>query len=162
MINQYVNVRLESMEENLDSESLTTAICTSLNGVMHSWMNEASQKNKSTVDEILAIADSTEFSFAGKKRILESKKQVINETNQVLANQQVTIKNVKNNVINAINIGCSSKLEYSNIVTQMTQYHSTKNQIQNKKLKSILLVFNMQKTNQKTNPQGVVQLICFS
>lgn len=81
MINQYVNVRLESMEENLDSESLTTAICTSLNGVMHSWMNEASQKNKSTVDEILAIADSTEFSFAGKKRILESKKQVINETN---------------------------------------------------------------------------------
>lgn len=41
MINQYVNVRLESMEENLDSESLATAICTSLNGVMHSWMNEA-------------------------------------------------------------------------------------------------------------------------
>ena len=158
MINQYVNAALESMEENLDSESLATTVCTSLNEIMHSCTNEASQKNKSTVDEISTVADSTEFSFEGKKRKLERKKQVINETTQVLANQQMAIENVKNNVINAMNIGCRSKLEYSNIVTQMTQYYSTKNLTQKQKIEEHITSFQYAKTGQKTYPQGVVQL----
>ena len=74
----------------------------------------------------------------------------------------MAIENVKNNVINAMNIGCRSKLEYSNIVTQMIQCRSTKNQIQKQKIEEHIASFQYTKTNQKTNPQGVVQLICFS
>ena len=70
----------------------------------------------------------------------------------------MAIENVKNNVINAMNIGCRSKLEYSNIVTQMTQYYSTKNLTQKQKIEEHITSFQYAKTGQKTYPQGVVQL----
>ncbi len=126
MISQIVNGTLDRVENNLDSESLTKAVETSLNGTMQSCVEGADKKDRATTDEMSTIADSQELSSKDKKGKLERKKQVINETNQVLANQQRAIERAKNNVINARNIGCENKQEYSNMITQMTQYQSTK------------------------------------
>lgn len=158
MISKIVNDTLGSVEDGLDSESLAIAVCSLLNGVMQSCIDGASQKDKSTVDEISTIADSTTLSSKNKKGKLERKKQVINETNQVLANQQVAIENTKNNVVNARNIGCESKYEYSNMVTQMTQQQSTKKESQKQRIEEHITSFQYSKTGKKTYTQGVGQV----
>lgn len=158
MISQIVNGTLRSIEDGLDSESLAIAVGTSLNGVMQSCVDGADKKDKTTVDEISTIVDSQDLSSKDKKGKLERKKQVINETNQVLANQQVAIENAKNNVVNAMNIGCESKYEYSNMVTQMTQQQSTKKESQKQRIEEHITSFQYSKTGEKTYTQGMGQV----
>ena len=158
MISQIVNGTLGSVEDSLDSESLAIAAVTSLNGVMQSCVDEADKKDKTTVDEISTIIDSQDLSSKDKKGKLERKKQVINETNQVLANQQVAIENAKNNVGNAMNIGCESKYEYSNMVTQMTQQQSTTKESQKQRIEEHITSFQYSKTGEKTYTQGMGQV----
>lgn len=158
MISQIVNGTLGSVEDGLDSESLAIAVSTSLNGVMQSCVDGADKKDKTTVDEISTIVDSKDLSSKDKKGKLERKKQVINETIQVLANQQVTIENAKNNVVNAMNIGCESKFEYSNMVTQMTQQHSTRKETQKQRIEEHITSFQYSKTGEKTYSQGMGQV----
>lgn len=157
MISQIVNGTLGSVEDGLDSESLAIAVGTSLNGVMQSCVDEADKKDKTIVDEISTIIDSQDLSSKDKKGKLERKKQVINETNQVLANQQVAIENAKNNVENAMNIGCESKYEYSNMVTQMTQQQSTTKESQKQRIEEHITSFQYSKTGEKTYTQGMGQ-----
>ena len=158
MVSQIVNDTLGSVEDGLDSESLAIAVGTSLNGVMQSCVDGADKKDKTTVDEISTIVDSQDLSSKDKKGKLERKKQVINETNQVLANQQVAIENAKNNVVNAMNIGCESKFEYSNMVTQMTQQHSTRKETQKQRIEEHITSFQYSKTGEKTYSQGMGQV----
>ena len=158
MISQIVNGTLGSVEDGLDSESLAIAVGTSLNGVMQSCVDGADKKDKTTVDEISTIVDSQDLSSKDKKGKLERKKQVINETNQVLANQQVAIENAKNNVVNAMNIGCESKYEYSNMVTQMTQQQSTRKESQKQRIEEHITSFQYSKTGEKTYTQGMGQV----
>lgn len=158
MISQIVNGTLGSVEDGLDSESLAIAVGTSLNGVMQSCVDEADKKDKTIVDEISTIIDSQDLSSKDKKGKLERKKQVINETNQVLANQQVAIENAKNNVENAMNIGCESKYEYSNMVTQMTQQQSTTKESQKQRIEEHITSFQYSKTGEKTYTQGMGQV----
>ena len=158
MISQIVNGTLGSVEDGLDSESLAIAAVTSLNGVMQSCVDEADKKDKTIVDEISTIIDSQDLSSKDKKGKLERKKQVINETNQVLANQQVAIENAKNNVENAMNIGCESKYEYSNMVTQMTQQQSTTKESQKQRIEEHITSFQYSKTGEKTYTQGMGQV----
>lgn len=158
MISQIVNGTLTSVEDGLDSESLAIAVGTSLNGIMQSCVDGADKKDKTTVEEISTIADSPNLSAKDKKGKLERKKQVINETNQVLANQQVAIENAKNNVVNAMNIGCESKYEYSNMVTQMTQQQSTKKESQKQRIEEHIASFQYSKTGEKTYNQGMGQV----
>lgn len=158
MISQIVNGTLSSVEDGLDSESLAIAVGTSLNGVMQSCVDGADKKDKTTVEEISTIVDSQDLSSKDKKGKLERKKQVINETNQVLANQQVAIENAKNNVVNAMNIGCESKYEYSNMVTQMTQQQSTKKESQKQRIEEHITSFQYSKTGEKAYTQGMGQV----
>ncbi len=157
MISQIVNSTLSSVDDSLDSESLAIAIGSSLNGVMKRCVDGADKKDKSTVDEISAIADSPNLSYKDKKGKLERKKKVINETNLVLANQQRAIANTINNVANAMNIGCENKQEYSNMITQMTQYQSTKKETQKPKIEEHISSFQQTKTGEKTYSQSMGQ-----
>ena len=159
MISQIVNGALRSVEDGLDSTSLAIAVSNSLNEVMQSCVAGADKKNKTTVEEISIIVDSQDLSSKDKKCKLERKKRVINETNQVLANQQVAIENAKNNVVNAMNIGCESKYEYSNMVTQMTQQHSTKKESQKQRIEEHITSFQYSKTGKKTYSQGMGQVM---
>lgn len=157
MISQIVNGTLGSVEDGLDSESLAVAVGTSLNEVTQSCVYEADKKDKSTVEEISTIYDSQELSLKDKKGKFERKKQVINETNQVLANQQRAIESAKNNVINAMNIGCETKHEYSNMITQMTQHQSTKTESQKPKIEEHISSFQQTKSGEKTYSQNIGQ-----
>lgn len=158
MINQIVNDTLRSVEDGLDSQSLSIAIITSLNKIMQNCVDRASEKDKSTIEEISAIAKSTKLSTRDKKRKLERKKHVINENNQVLANQERIIVNAKNNIVNAMNIGCETKIEYSNMITQMTQHQSTKQETQKQKLENHITSFQQSKTGKKTYSQDMGQV----
>ena len=124
---------------------------------MQSCVDEADKKDKSTIEEISTISDSQELSLKDKKEKLERKKQVINETNQVLANQQRAIESAKNNVVNAMNIGCETKHEYSNMVTQMTQHQSTKKESQKPKIEEHISSFQRIKSGEKTYSQYIGQ-----
>ena len=128
---------------------------TSLNGIMQRCIDSAERKDKSIVGEISTIADSQELSNKDKKAKLERKKQVINETSQVLANQQRTIESAKNSIVNATNIGCESKVEYSTIIRQMTQQKSTKSELQKMRIEQNLSSFQSSKNEQKNNSQSI-------
>lgn len=158
MISQIINGSLSRTQEGLDSESLAIAVGNSLNGVMQICVDGASKKDKSTVEEISTIADFTGLSFKNKKGKLERKKQAINETNQILANQQKAIESAKNSVLNAMSIGCENKQEYSNMVTKMTQYKTTKKETQKSKIEEHIASFKQTKSGKKINAQKKVQV----
>jgi len=155
MVGQIVNGTLANVGDELDSESLAVAVGTSLNGLMQRCVDGADKKDKSTIDEISKIVDSQELSVKDKRTKLERKKQVINETNQVLANQQRTIESAKNNVVNAMNMGCENKEEYSGVVTQMTQHQSTKSDTQKAQIEQNISSFQQAKVEQKANSQSI-------
>ncbi len=127
MVGQIVNGVLGKTENGLDSESIAVKVGSSLNGVMQRCVAAADKKDKAIVEKISTVTDSQDISLRDKKGIIDRKKQALNDTNQILANQQRVIENAKNNVINAMNMGCETKKEYSSIVTHLTENQSTKN-----------------------------------
>ena len=88
---------------------------------------------------------------------IAGKKKVINETNQVLGNQQLVIGNAKNSVISAVNIGCQNKEEFINMTTQITEHNSSKDEIHKNAIENQVSAFQQSKgtlnvpTNEK-NP----------
>ena len=139
LVSQIINNTLETISNDQDSESLAMALETSLNRSMQRCITEASMKEKSTVEEMSTMLDSKELSIKDKKLKLERKKQAIIEVKQVLENQRRTIERAKNNVINAANIGCENKNEYSAVITQMTQHQTTKSEIQKMRIEQNLV-----------------------
>lgn len=147
MVSQIVNGGLSRLEDGLDSESLAVGIATTMNGAMQSCIDNANKKDKAIVDEISTIAESPEMSASDKKAKMSRKKKALEETNQVLANQQKTIEIAKGNVVNAINIGCETKPEFSNMMTQITEHGSTKNESSKMQLEEHITGFQQSKTN---------------
>lgn len=158
MIRQIVNDSLSRTQEGLDSESLAVAVGTSLNGVMQSCVDNARKKDQSTIEEITQIGNSS-LAPTEKKGKLERKKMVVQETNQVLSNQQRAIASAKENVLTAMNMGCSDKKEYSNTVTQITQHKTTKNEQQKSQIESHMASFQESKgiTNTYGKPYRLVK-----
>ena len=58
----------------------------------------------------------------------------------------------------AMNIGCESKYEYSNMVTQMTQQQSTTKESQKQRIEEHITSFQYSKTGEKTYTQGMGQV----
>ena len=154
MVNQIVNGTLASISDDQDSESLAVTVGTSLNGIIQRCVDGADRKDKSIAEELSTITDSKELSSKDKKAKLERKKQVLNETNQVLANQQRTIESAKNNVVNAMNIGCESKEEYANIILQLTEYHATKDETRKRSIENNISNFKKEKEESINAPRS--------
>ena len=155
LVSQIVNGTLARIGEEQDSESIAVEVGTSLNGVMQRCTDGAKGKDESIIGEISTIADSKELTPQEKKIKLERKKQVINETNKVLANQQRTIESAKDSIANTMNMGCETKTEYSAVVTQMTQQKSTKSELQKLRIEQNLSSFQNSKIEQKGNSQSI-------
>ena len=155
LVSQIINNTLETISNDQDSESLAMALETSLNRSMQRCVADASMKEKSTTEEMSTILDSKELSTKDKKLKLERKKQAVIEAKYVLENQRRAIERAKNNVINAANIGCENKNEYSAVITQMTQQQTTKSEIQKMQIEQNLSSFKNSKTNQTTNTQSI-------
>ena len=154
LVSQIINGKLASISDDQDSESLAATVGTSLNGIMQRCVDGADRKDKSIAEELSTIADSKELSNKDKKAKLERKKQVLNETNQVLANQQRTIESAKNNVVNAMNIGCESKEEYANIIIQLTEYHATKDETRKRSIENNISNFKKEKEESINAPRS--------
>ena len=158
MINNIVNGALEKTEDGLDSNTLADIIDTSLDNVSQSCTNFANEKGKSIIKEVSNLSEDTDLSVIDKNYKIERKKQAYNETNQVLINQQKVIETAKNNVLNAMDMGCETKMEYSNMITQMTQYQSAKDVSQKQLLESNINEFKQSKQGQKYYSQDYAQV----
>ncbi len=150
MINSIVNGALSTAQDDLDTNALADIIGASLNNVSQSCTKFATEKGKSLVKEVSNLSESDDLSVNDTKYKIERKKQAYEETNQVLINQQKAIGNAKNNVLNAMNMGCETKMEYSNMIAQMTQYQSTKQLSQKPLLESHITEFSQSKLGQKS------------
>ncbi len=158
MINSIVNGALANTDSELDANTLADIIDTSLNNVSQSCTKFATEKGKSLVKEVSTLSEADDLSVEDKKYKIERKKQAYEETKQVLENQQKAIGNAKNNVLNAMNMGCETKMEYSNMIAQMTQYQSTKELSQKPLLESHIAEFRQSKLEQKSYSQEYGQV----
>ena len=96
-------------------------------------------------DDISQIAENDKMSLEEKKVRAERKKKVIDETNQVLSNQQLVIENAKRSVANSVNIGCQNKLEIINMTTQITEHNSSKNETHKNAIENQVSTFQQSK-----------------
>ena len=59
------------------------------------------------------------------------------------------MENAKNNVITATNIGCQTKVEYANVIPQMTEYQTTKNENKKRKIEDNIANFQQTKNSKE-------------
>ena len=145
IIKQIVDGSLTNAEDRLDAEGLAITVGTSLNGIMQNCVNNASKKDQDTIEEISKMVDNPDISNKEKKGKFTRKKMAVQETNQVLANQQKAIENAKEHTLSAMNIGCETKLEYSSIVAQITQHKTTKSDSQKQQIEQHIDNFSQSK-----------------
>ena len=145
MIKQIVDGSLTNAEDRLDAEGLAITVGASLNGIMQNCVNNASKKDQDTIEEMSKIVDNPDISHEEKKGKFARKKMAVQETNQVLANQQKAIENAKEHTLSAMNIGCETKLEYSSIVAQITQHETTKSDSQKQQIEQHIDNFGQSK-----------------
>ena len=154
MVNQIVNGTLAKVSDELDSKNIAGILETTLNKSSEMCDINADKKIQKIESEIPKSDESQETSTYEKISQPGRKQQAINETNKVLNKQKQIIKNATYNVDNAINIGCESKEDYSNMITKMTQQQTTKNEIQKMRIDQEIANFQKSKTDQKVNSQN--------
>ena len=145
MINQTLNSICDNLSDNLTPEEIALGISQGLDMTMKDCVRYANAKDKVIVDEITKIGNNPNMPMEEKKIKASRKKKAVEETNQVLKNQQSAIENAKNNVLNSMNIGCQSKEEFVNMTTQMTEYHSTAKETHKAKMENQITEFQATK-----------------
>ena len=145
MINQTLNSICDNLSDNLTPEEIALGISQGLDMTMKDCVRYANAKDKVIVDEITKIGNNPNMPMEEKKIKASRKKKAVEETNQVLKNQQSAIENAKNNVLNSMNIGCQSKEEFVNMATQMIEYGSTAKETHKAKIENQITEFQATK-----------------
>lgn len=145
MVNQMLAGINSQIPENIDTYDTTLYIEQGFDAMMQSCITNATQKDKAVVDELSTIPENADMSITDKKGKIERKKKAIEETNQVLANQQRTIETAKTTVRTAINMGCERKEEIANISTQITEHNCTNNESKKGKIEQNISNFQQSK-----------------
>ena len=104
MVNQILNGISSQIPQDVDSYTTVMFMEKGMDITMQNCVNNASKKDEKIVDELSTIAESNEISISDKKGKIDRKKKAIEETNQVLANQQKTIETAKDTIKTSINI----------------------------------------------------------
>ena len=130
MVNQIMQGISSNIPDGLSLEDTVMCFEDGLNSTTQGCVENASKKDKLVVDEISMIADNPSDDIKQIKGKVERKRETMEETNKVLANQQRVIENAKGSVVNAMNIGCETKEEFTNMITQITQYNTTQQESQ--------------------------------
>ena len=125
MVSQMINEISSQIPQDTDSFTTAMFMEQGLDMAMQNCIANASKKDGSIADELPTIAESNEISISNKKGKIDKKKKAIEETNQVLANQQRTIETAKRTIKTAVDMGCKTKEEISNISTQITEHNTT-------------------------------------
>ena len=127
MVNQMLSRISSQIPQDTDSFTTIMYMEQGLDITMQNCIYDASKKDESIVDELSTIVESNKISMSDKKDKIDRKKKALEETNEVLANQQKTIETAKDTIKTSINMGCETKEEISNISTQITEYNTTNN-----------------------------------
>ena len=151
MVNQSVSNICNNLDDGMNSEDIAIGIGQGLNVAMQECIDNANAKDKSVVDDISQIAENDKMPLEEKKVRAERKKKVIDETNQVLSNQQLVIGNAKNSVISAVNIGCQNKEEFINMTTQITEHNSSVNERHKSTIENQVSTFQQSKGTSSIN-----------
>lgn len=151
MVNQLVSNICNNLNDGMNSEDIAIRIGQGLNVAMQECIDNANAKDKSVVDDISQIAENDKMPLEEKKARAERKKKVIDETNQVLSNQQLVIGNAKNSVISAVNIGCQNKEEFINMTTQITEHNSSVNERHKSTIENQVSTFQQSKGTSSIN-----------
>ena len=151
MVNQSVSNICNNLNDGMNSEDIAIGIGQGLNVAMQECIDNANAKDKSVVDDISQIAENDKMPLEEKKVRAERKKKVIDETNQVLSNQQLVIGNAKNSVISAVNIGCQNKEEFINMTTQITEHNSSVNERHKSTIENQVSTFQQSKGTSSIN-----------
>lgn len=145
MVNQMLEGINSKIPDNIDAYDTALYIGQGLDAMMQGCVTNATQKDKAVVDEISTIPENEDMSITDKKGKVERKKKAIEETNQVLANQQRTIETAKTTVKTAIDMGCERKEEIANISTQITEFNCTNNESKKGKIEQNISSFQQRK-----------------
>lgn len=151
IITKILSRSLMNIEEELDKDSLTNLIKDSLNAAMSRYEKEAKSKIDIIMKEIPKILNEPEMPFKIKKNKLEKQQRSIKETNKVLLNQKRIIEIANNACSLATSIGCENKHEYFNIIAQMLQHETSKNENQKSKIMENVANFSMRKAEYHQN-----------
>jgi len=147
-----VNTILDSISTNIPDGTTINDVVSQfgygLNSMMQKCVDNASMKDKGIIEEISTIGSNEQLSTRDKKGMLERKKKTIDETNQVLTNQQSTIETAKRSVMASVEMGCESKEEIVNISTQLTEYSTTKNDSHKTQIGTQMAEFQQTQSNE--------------
>ena len=145
MITQMVDKILSSVPDELDSENIALTIGASLDGVVKMCDAAAKKKNEKLNQYKNEEMDKSTMSLYEEKEKQERKKLASNETSEVLNNQKKAIARAKDSTFAAMSMGCENKQEYSNMITQITQHKTAKNEQQKKQIESHVASFQKSK-----------------
>lgn len=126
IVNQILGEINFKIPENIDSYTTMLFMQKGLDETIQKCISMANQKDKNTVNQLSAIAQSSSIN-TDKKIIVARKKMALGETNRVLAYQQKIVGDAKNAVKSSVNMGCDNKNEIKNVSTQIIEYNASKN-----------------------------------
>lgn len=145
-------------DEEFSPETFSYMSEYSLANLAQDAIKEASERDKKTVSRIEAISSSSELMLQEKSFQLNREKVAIEHTNDTLSQQQSALERLRETITTSVEMGCQSKQEFKNLITQITEVKNTKNnekrsEISNN-LQTIQLVNNP--TTKKEQTKGPV------
>ena len=150
LINMTIRSICDGLPDGLTQDEIALEIDKGLDMKMQTFIDDASKKNQNTINGLEKITDNPEMTLSTKKLEVTRKKKAVEETDQVLVNQQGVMGNAKKNLTNAIKMGCNTSQEFTDVITQMTEYDST-NKVEHKvDIESQLSKFEESKSNANT------------
>lgn len=125
MVNQMLSRISSRIPQDTDIFTTIMDMEKGLDMTIQNCIYDARKKDESIVEELSTISEYNKISITEKKRKIDRKKKALEETNRVLANQQKIIETAKGTIKNAVDMGCETKEEISNISTQITEHNTT-------------------------------------
>ena len=116
MINQIMKNAFKNIKVWDNPENLEITISYILDQTFKNCVKDANEQYNSIInDPVLKKSE---------------KQQIAKEILEVLDKQKIVLENAKEYFSIAVNLGCNSKKEYLNIITQISQYNSTTSELQ--------------------------------
>lgn len=139
MISQILFNGTLTFPSDLSSDDILFGIIEILDNVSINSSKEV-QKMEEELEKQITFAKNE-----NNKKQIERLTKILNEVKRIASYQQMLISNTKQNAKNAKDLGCQIKEEYLNIITQLTEYSTTKNEEHKSQIQKHILDFQKSK-----------------
>ncbi len=147
MIGDVLRKSLSDIEEN-SAEEIMQALGNSFRNASKESMINAKNKDNQLLDDISKLASCNQLDTKSKKELIERKRKTITETDKVLNNLNEAFEIARRNAVIAMELGCTTKEEFINIIMQLTEYNTTLNPNSKKKVQSHMTEFRQVKSGE--------------